>query len=247
MVDDRHRIAGAFHLVQQVRRQHDRSPLLDQAPDHLPHLVHPGRVEPVHRLVQDQELRVTEQARGHPQALAHAHRVTRHFVAGSAGQADPGQRRRDPAVRVAAPGRGQQAEVLLPGQVRVEARLVDDRADPGEGPPALRRDRAAEQGHRAAGGPGEAEQGADQRGLARTVRPQVAEGGAARDEQLDLVDGDVGPEPFREAVGLDRRGGLQLDGVHGGNRAPIGDSLSSCAGIIYGVIPEADAGSFRPW
>ena len=124
----------------------------------------------------------------------------------------------------------------------MEARLVDDRADPGQGASALRRDRAAEHAHRAAGGPGQAEHDPDQGGLARAVRSQVAERGASRHEQLNLVDGDVGPEPFREAVGLDRRGRLQLDCVHGGNRVAIGDALSSCAGIICRVIPEADAG-----
>ena len=150
------------------------------------------------------QFRVGEQAGGHPEALAHAHRVRGHFIPGPFGQTDPGQRRRDPLVRVPAPCGGQQAKVVPAGQVRVEAGLVDDRPDPGQGRGPLGRDGGAEQRHRAGIGPGEAEQGADQGGLARAVRAEVAEGGAARDEQLDVVDRDGGPEPFAEAVGLDR-------------------------------------------
>ena len=62
VVDDRYRVARALDLVQEVRRQHHGPPLADQARDHGPHLVHSGRVEPVHRLVQDEQLRVTQQA-----------------------------------------------------------------------------------------------------------------------------------------------------------------------------------------
>ena len=217
-VHDRHRVAGALHLVQQVRRQHHGPAFVDQACDHRPHLVHPGRVEPVHGLVEDQQLRVAEQARGHAEALAHAHRVRGDLVVGARGQAHPLQRRPDPLARVAAPGRGQQAEVVAAGQVRVEPGLVDDRPDPGLRPLPLGRDRDPEQRHRAAVGPGQAEQGADQRGLARAVRPEVAERDAARDQQLDAVDRDVGPEPLGQAVGLHRppvSRALEGDGVAG--------------------------------
>ena len=99
--------------------------------------MHPGRIEPVHRLVQDQQLWVAEQARGHPEALAHAHRVRGDLVAGPVGQADSGQRWHDPLVRIATPRRGQQAEVLPPGQVGMEARLVDDRSNSSQSPAPL--------------------------------------------------------------------------------------------------------------
>ena len=95
------------------------------------------------------------------------------------------------ALGVASPRRGEQPEVLPAGEVAVEARLVDDRADPGQCVAALGRDRDAEQRHRATVGLGQPEQGADQRRLAGSVRPEVAERAAARDEQLDVVDRDV--------------------------------------------------------
>ena len=84
----------------------------------------------------------------------------------------------------------------------------------------LGRDRDPEQRHRAAVGPGQAEQGADQRGLARAVRPEVTERVPARDPQFDVVDRDVGPEPLDQAVGLHRPPvGRALEGDAGAGRA----------------------------
>ena len=195
-------------------------PSFDQRADHRAHLVHPRRVEPVHRLVQDQQLGVAEQARRHPQALAHAHRVRGDLVVGALGEADPGQRPRDPPVRVAASRGTQQAQVLPARQVVVEAGLVDDRADPGQRPAALGRDQDPEQRHRARVGPRQAEQGADERRLAGAVGSEVAERGPAVDEQLDVVDGDVRAEPLGQAVGLDRpSAGRSPDEVDGAGRA----------------------------
>jgi hypothetical protein len=90
-VDDRHGVAGALHLIQQVRGQHDGAALIGQAGDQRPHLAHARRVEPVHRLVQDEQFGVGEQARGDSQALPHAHRVRGDPVIGAARKAYPGQ------------------------------------------------------------------------------------------------------------------------------------------------------------
>ena len=225
-VDDRDRVAGALDLVQQVRAEHHRPSLVDQRADHRAHLVHPRWVEPVHRLVQDQQLGVAEQARRDPQALAHAHRVRGDLVVGTPCQADSGQRWPDPPVRSAASRGGQQAQVIPARQVVVEAGLVDDRADPGQRPAPLGRDRDPEQGHRAGVGPRQAEQGADERRLAGAVRSQVAERGPARDKQLDVVDRDVRAEPLGQAVGLDRpsagRSPGQADGAGRARRSGPG-------------------------
>ena len=127
-----------------------------------------------------------------------------------AGVVRPGQRptlASDGAIRwSASPPRAAASRRRLSRPVRCgwKAGLVDDRPDPGQGRGPLGRDGGAERRHRAGIGHSEAEQGADQGGLARAVRAEVAEGGAARDEQLDVVDRDGGPEPFAEAVGLDR-------------------------------------------
>ncbi len=132
-VDDGHRVARPLHLVEEMRRQHDRAALGHQGQDHVAHLVHAGRVEAVHGLVQDQQLRVPDQAGGDAEPLAHAHRVLRHPVVGAVQDADPLERRPDavPGRRLAC--RRQDLQVLPPGQVAVETGLVDDGPHPGQG------------------------------------------------------------------------------------------------------------------
>ena len=71
-------------------------------------------------------------------------------------------------------------------------------------------DGVAEEGHRAGIGVGQAQQHPDQRGLAGTVRPEVAEGAAAGNEELDVVDGDVLAESLGQPVGLDGPPDLDL-------------------------------------
>ena len=66
------------------------------------------------------------------------------------------------------------------------------------------RDGVAEKEHCAGIGVGQAQQHSDQRGLAGTIRPEVAEGAAAGNEELDVVDGDVLAESLGQPVGLDR-------------------------------------------
>ena len=53
-------------------------------------------------------------------------------------------------------------------------------------------------------GVGQSEQHPDERRLAGTVRAEVAERAAPRDEELHAVDGDVVPEPLGQPVGLHR-------------------------------------------
>jgi hypothetical protein len=66
-VHDGDSVAGPLHLVEEVGGQHDCAALGHHRKDHVAHLSHSGRVEPVHRLVQKEQLRVSEQARGDAQ------------------------------------------------------------------------------------------------------------------------------------------------------------------------------------
>ncbi len=129
-VDDGHGVAGALHLVEQVRGQHDRAALRHEGEDHVAHLEHAARVEAVHRLVEDQQLRVAEEAGRDAEPLAHAHGVLRHLVVGSVQDADALERRVDAALRRRLTRRGEDLEVLAAGEMAVEAWLVDDGADP---------------------------------------------------------------------------------------------------------------------
>ena len=70
-IDDRDLVADLFHLVEQVRGEQDGSSLGDEAANHVPELVDAGWIEPIGRLVQNQELGVGKQAAGNAEPLAH--------------------------------------------------------------------------------------------------------------------------------------------------------------------------------
>ena len=91
-----------------------------------------GRVEPVGRFVEDQQLRVGEQAAGDSEPLAHSERVALDALVGAVREACPGEGAVDSAVRLGPTRRGDDLEVLATGEEAVEAGLLDDRADARE-------------------------------------------------------------------------------------------------------------------
>ena len=92
----------------------------------------PRRVEPVHRLVEDQQLGIGQQAARDAEPLPHPHRVRLDAVARAVGEPDALDRLRDPCEAFASAGGRDDREVLATGQVPVEARLLDDRTDARE-------------------------------------------------------------------------------------------------------------------
>ena len=172
--------AQLLHLGHQVAGQEDRHPRLVQPDEELAQVPDPVRVQAVARLVQHQQPRPADQRAGQAQPLPHAQRVGLDRPAVHPAQADLLQRLVDaappgaPGRPPARTGRVEQREVRPAGQVRVGGGLLDQRADlrqhlarvPGH-PPAEHLDLAA-------GGVDQAEQHADQRGLARAVRPEQA-------------------------------------------------------------------------
>ena len=145
-VDDRGHVADLLDLVQQVGGEEDGPAVVDERAHELAELDDAGRVEPVGRLVEDQQLRVGQQAAGDAQPLAHPHRVGLHSLVGALGQADAVERDLDPAVRSGS-RRRRDAQVLPAGQVPMEARLLDDRTHPLERVTAPLGDGHAEQAH----------------------------------------------------------------------------------------------------
>ena len=129
VVDDRGDVAGLLDLVEQVRGEQHGAALGDQLADQVAELEDAGRVEPVDRLVEDQQLGVAEQAAGDAEALAHAERVGADLVVGAAAEADALERGVDAPVGALVARRGVHVQVLAAGEVAVEARLLDDRAD----------------------------------------------------------------------------------------------------------------------
>jgi hypothetical protein len=108
-----------------------RTPALAKATDEGTHLRHPGRVHPVRRLVEDEELRILEQRAGDAEPLLHAERVGREPVAGPPRQVDLLQHPRDPCLEdTGVPG--EEAQVVAAGKEWVEGGRFDEGTDPGE-------------------------------------------------------------------------------------------------------------------
>jgi hypothetical protein len=122
-------------------------------------------------------------------------------------EADAVERGVDPAEGGRVARARDDAEVLATGEVPVEAGLLDDRADPGERLFAPRGNGKTQQAHRAGRRRRQAEQHADQRRLAGSVGPEVAEGDAARHAEVDALD----HGPLTELLGE----GFRLDDVRG--------------------------------
>ena len=190
-----------LHLGEQVAGQDDGAAFRGERPQQGPHVGDAGRVESVRRFVEDDDLGLLEQGRGDAQALLHAHGVRAVAVVGPVQQVDRCQHLRDPGVGGAGVLR-EDPEVVPAGQEGVEARPLDERADP--------RDRltggTAEYPCRPAGRAHQTHEHAQRRRLAGAVRPQEAEHLAATHRQRQPFDGRPGSIALGEALGDD--GGL---------------------------------------
>ena len=100
---DEHRLAGRGEVAEGVAHGHD-----------------PGRVEPVGRLVEEEQPGVIEQRSGDPQSLFHPERVVRHLVAAALPQPNQLEDFLDPVLWRGRAARGQGAQIGSPRQVRVE-------------------------------------------------------------------------------------------------------------------------------
>ena len=74
-VDHDQPVADLLELTEDVGRHQDRPLAVSDPADELSHVVDPGGVEAVGRLVQDEQLGITEERRGEAEPLLHAERV----------------------------------------------------------------------------------------------------------------------------------------------------------------------------
>ena len=200
--------------------------------DQPAHLEDAGRVEAVHRLVEDQQGGVGDQAPRDPEPLPHAERVRLDAVVCALGEPDALERVRDARRGRAVARRGDDRQVLASGQVGVEARLLDDRADARERVRTLGRLRQSKQRDLAGGRVRQPEQRADQGRLAGAVRAEEAEGDAGGDRQVDAVDGDAVAELLGQPARLDDR-------VHGRNLRRTGATSGKYGGASRNPIRSA--------
>ena len=98
LVDDPDDVGQLLDLGQDVARDEDRPAGVGEVAQLRPEVVDPGRVQAVGRLVEDEQLRVVEQGRGDPQALAHPERVAVDMVAGPIGEAHDVEHLGDPSL-----------------------------------------------------------------------------------------------------------------------------------------------------
>ena len=215
VVDDRRHVAGLLDLVEQVRGEQHGAALGDELADEAAELEDAGGIEPVERLIEDQQLGIGQQAARHAEALAHAQRVALDAVVATRAQPDALQRAVDAAVGRAVAGGRVDVEVLAAGEVGMEARLLDDRADARERRGALAGEVVTEDPHVAGGRLGEPEEQADQGRLAGAVGSEEAEGGAPRDFEVDSGERRAIAEALAQIGGVDRQGTAAIGGGRG--------------------------------
>src|SRR6266498_1333392 len=166
-------------LGEKVAGQEHRGPAGGQPRQQVADVAHALRVEPVGRLVQHQQPGRPQQRGGQAEPLAHPARVGLDRPAPHRIEPHRGKCLADapPAVGAAAARarRVEQRQVGTAGQVRVEGRPLDERADLREHRAPGARHRLAEQLDAAGGREHQAEQHAHGRGLARAVGAEEAE------------------------------------------------------------------------
>jgi hypothetical protein len=187
-------------LAHEVARQHHRPPALGERADERAHLGHAAGVEPVRRLVEDQQLRVLQQRRGHAEPLPHAEGVRAHAVAGAVGQAGVAQHDAHALLGDAGEA-GEHAQVVAAREVGVEGRALDDRAEPRQ--PVRGAGRRAEDGRLAGRRADQPEQHPQRRRLAGAVRAEQAVDLAAAHPQRQVLDRRRGAVALGQAAGLD--------------------------------------------
>jgi hypothetical protein len=207
----RHAVAHRHHLVELVRDEHDRAPLVAQRAQHRPQLLHLGRGEHGGRLVEDQRLRAAVERLEDLDPLRLAHRQLGHEAVGGDGEPRARAERLDLAHRPRAVERrpprelAAQHHVLGHREARDEHEVLVHHADAGvdrrRGGPAG--DVPAAHAHGAAVGRVESGEDAHERGLARAVLPHQRVDLAARHLQRRPAVGVYGAEVLVDVGNFD--------------------------------------------
>ena len=214
LVKDRDPVGELFGLVEVLRREQHRRPLLGELLDGLPHLDAPLGVEPVRRLVEEDHRRIPDETHRDVETATHPARIGRHPPRGSVGQPETiEQVIRDRAWVLEVPQAGDQHEVLSAGEDLVDGcelareteRLPDVRS--------LRGDIEAVDDGGPRVGPEQGRQDPDDRGLARPVRAEQGEDAAPRHVEVDAAQDLQLLVRLLEALHVDR-GPLDLLGCH---------------------------------
>ena len=125
-IDDRDARAQLLDLGEQMAGEENGHSFCGEALDQVAHVTDPAGVEPVGRLVQDQQPGLAQERDGEPEPLAHPLRVAADPVTGPLAQLDELEQLLDPAATVAAVEGREQLEILAPAQIGIEVRRLDE-------------------------------------------------------------------------------------------------------------------------
>jgi hypothetical protein len=188
-------------LGQYVAGDQHRAPVCRLLPHQTAQPGDPGRVEPVVRLVEDQDLRVAEQRGGDRQALTHAHRVALHTPVGGVAEPDRGQDLLDAVMRMVSRD-GQDPQVVAGAATRMERGVLEHRAHTGAGLVELVVAQTPERG-RSRRWPHQSEQRANGGALPGPVRSEEPRDATGLDVEREVIDGGDIAEVLGEIVDLD--------------------------------------------
>src|SRR6516165_2098183 len=133
LIEQRHPVAHALHLIEMVRRQQDGSSVVFQGTDHTEKFLRRMRVQGRGRLVENRDPGPLHQNLGEPEPLAHTARKCPDPFPADIGKPDPGQRVAEPLINFAARQTGQPpgiGKVVMRRQTIVEADRIGQVADP---------------------------------------------------------------------------------------------------------------------
>ena len=267
VVDDDGPLGDVLDVRDVVGREEDRRALLlVEAHEQLAEALLGDEVEPDRRLVEEQDLRVVEQARGELAAHPLAEREVPHRLVEEVGGVEQLAELGDaPVLGVAVEpvDRGQHPVRLAGRQLEPQQRpLAEQRADPaGQAPPFLPRGEAE---HRRGTGRGmqDAGEDLDRRRLPGSVRTDVGDPLPGRHVEVEVAHGldlathlaSTGVEDLREPARLDHHPTSVVDGASvvgvftaRAGRAPrratrCGDQLGSPRATSRGCGPTARGG-----
>ena len=205
-VDHGDPVGELIGLVEVLRAQQNRRALADERADDVPHLVARARVEAGRRLVEEHQLGRDHDARGDVEPAPHAAGVVLDQPTGGLGKPEGVEQFVRPCARLLGPVAEQPAEqdeVLAAGEVLVDRGELAGQADERPHLVGLGDDVVAQHPRAAGVRPQQRGEHADRRRLAGTVGPEHAVDRAARDREVDAVDGSGLPEALDEPGGLD--------------------------------------------
>ena len=180
------------------------------SPHLVPDLVAAPRIQPRRRFIEEQHVRPADQTHGQVETAPHAAGVGAHAAARGIGEAEAADQLGGALPGLAprqAEQPGDQHEVVGAGQGFVDRRVLARQADAGAHGLGLGDHVVTEHADPTRIGPQQGGEHAHGGGLARAVRPEQAEHGAAADCEVDAVEGAGRAETLAQAVDLD-------DGVH---------------------------------